>query len=268
MRVRVDDLDLNMFRISREGDILKIVLDRPDSELNAVNGAVHEELATLFQILKRESEARAVVLTARGTAFSAGGDFNWFPQLQNMGELYRTMLDAKQLVWDLLDLDVPIVAAVNGHAMGLGATIALLCDIIIMAEDARIGDPHVRVGIVAGDGGAAIWPLVVGPARAKQYLLTGDALTAAEAVALGLVNKAVPRAEVETTAMEFATRLAAAAPLAVRFTKRSVNKLVKEALNVAFDTSTALEMVTFMTQDHQEALDALSDKRPPIFQGR
>jgi enoyl-CoA hydratase len=266
--MRVDDLGLEMLRVSRAGHILTIVLDRPDSEINAVDARVHEELATLFQILKRETEARAVVLTAQGTAFSAGGDFNWFPQLRDPGDLYRTLLDAKHLVWDLLDLEIPIIAAVNGHAMGLGATIALLCDIIIMAEDARIGDPHVRVGIVAGDGGAAIWPLAIGPARAKQYLLTGDSLTAAEAVAIGLVNMVVPRNEVESTAMEFANKLAATAPLAVRFTKRSVNKLVKEALNVAFDTSTALEMVTFMTQDQQEALDALAAKRPPSFQGR
>ncbi len=266
--MRVDDLGLEMFRISRQGHILKIVLDRPDSDINAVNAQVHEELATLFQILKRETDARCVVLTAQGTAFSAGGDFDWFPQLRDPGYLYRTLLDAKHLVWDLLDIEIPIVAAVNGHAMGLGATIALLCDIIILADDARIGDPHVRVGIVAGDGGTVIWPLAIGPARAKQYLLTGDSLTAAEAVAMGLANKAVPRDEVESTALEFAHRLAAIAPLAVRFTKRSVNKLIKDALNIAFDTATALEMMTFMTQDQQEALDAIAAKRTPNFQGR
>jgi enoyl-CoA hydratase len=137
-----------------------------------------------------------------------------------------------------------------------------------MADGATIGDPHVKVGVVAGDGGAAIWPLAVGPARAKQYLLTGDPLTAAEAERIGLVNRVVPAADLDREATAFATRLAAGAPLAVRYTKLSVNKLIKDALNVAFDTSTALEIVTFQSEDHQEALAAIREKRPPAFKGR
>ena len=176
--------------------------------------------------------------------------------------------DAKQLIWDLVDCEVPIVAAVNGPAMGLGASIALLCDVVFMADTATIGDPHVKVGVVAGDGGAVIWPLLVGPARAKQYLLTGDPVSAAEAESIGLVNRVVPAADLEREAMAFAARLAAGAPLAVRYTKLAVNKLVKDALNVAFDTSTALELVTFRSDDHQEALAALREKRPPAFKGR
>jgi enoyl-CoA hydratase len=124
------------------------------------------------------------------------------------------------------------------------------------------------VGIVAGDGGAVIWPLAVGPARAKQYLLTGDPLTAHEAERIGLVNRVVPAAELDAAAMAFADRLAAGAPLAVRYTKLAVNKLVKEALNVAFDTSTALELLTFLSDDHQEALRAMREKRAPEFRGR
>jgi enoyl-CoA hydratase len=209
-----------------------------------------------------------VLLTGRGRAFSAGGDFAWFPELREPDRLEALRRDAKQLVWDLLDVELPIVAAVNGHAMGLGASIALLCDVIIMADTATIGDPHVRVGLVAGDGGAAIWPLAVGPARAKEYLLTGDALSAAEAERIGLVNRVVPAAELDAAAMAFATRLAAGAPLAVRYTKLAVNKLVKDALNIAFDTSTALELLTFQSEDHREALAALAERRPPKFRGR
>jgi enoyl-CoA hydratase len=137
-----------------------------------------------------------------------------------------------------------------------------------MAEDATLCDPHVRVGIAAGDGGAAIWPLVLGPARAKQYLLTGDAIDAAEACRLGLVNRVVPREALDEEALAFARRLAAGAPLALRYTKQAVNKLVKDALNVAFDTSTALEIVTFQSEDHAEALAALREKRRPRFRGR
>lgn len=252
----------------REGDVLEITIDHPTSDLNAVDGLLHDELARLFADLRRESEARAVVLTGRGRAFSAGGDFNWFPELQKPGRLEALRRDAKALIWDMLDVEIPIVAAVNGPAVGLAATIALLCDTIFMADTATIADPHVRVGIVAGDGGTAIWPLLVGPARAKQYLLTGDPLTAQEAERIGLVNFVVPANQLAAEAMAFAQRLAAGAPLAIRYTKLSVNKLVKDALNVSFDTATALELLTFATDDHQEALAALREKRAPDFKGR
>jgi enoyl-CoA hydratase len=222
----------------------------------------------LFAYLRTEDEARAILLGARGRAFSAGGDFKWFPTLDDTGKLDRLRRHAKQLIEDLLDVELPIVVAVGGPAVGLGASIALLCDVIFMGESASIADPHVRVGIVAGDGGAVIWPLLVGPARAKEYLLTGDPVSAADAERLGLVNHVVADSELEVRAMAFANRLAAGAPLALRFTKLSVNKLIKDALNTAFDYSTALELVTFQSDDHKEALAAIAEKRQPIFRGR
>jgi enoyl-CoA hydratase len=255
-------------KLDRIGDVLRVTIAHPTSPLNAVDERLHHDLTALFAMLRREDQARAVLLTGSGRAFSAGGDFAWFPQLRDMARLDALRRDAKQLIWDLLDVELPIVAAVNGHAMGLGASIALLCDVIFMADTATIGDPHVKVGIVAGDGGVAIWPLAVGPARAKQYLLTGDPLTAVEAERIGLVNRVVPAATLAEEAMAFAARLAAGAPLAVRYTKIAVNKLVKDALNVAFDTSTALELVTFQSDDHREALAAIQEKRPPNFKGR
>jgi len=252
----------------RLGDVLRVVIDHPTSDLNAVDALLHEEFTRLFRELKRESRARAVLLTARGRAFSAGGDFAWFPSLDDLEKLEALRRDAKQMVWDLLDVELPIVAALNGHAIGLGASLALLCDTIFMAESATIADPHVRVGIVAGDGGVAIWPLVLGPARAKQYLMTGDAVGAVEAERLGLVNRIAPDEELQELALAFAQRLADGAPLAIRYTKQAVNKLVKDALNVAFDTSTALEIVTFQSEDHAEALAAIREKRKPKFRGR
>jgi len=255
-------------KTERVGDVLKVTIAHPTSALNAVDGALHHDLTRLFADLRRERDARAVVLTGEGRAFSAGGDFAWFPTLQDPERMEALRQDAKQLIWDLVDVEVPIVAAVNGPAMGLGASIALLCDVVFMADTATIGDPHVKVGIVAGDGGAVIWPLLVGPARAKQYLLTGDPVSAAEAERIGLVNRVVPAADLDREAMAFAARLAAGAPLAVRYTKLAVNKLVKDALNVAFDASTALELVTFRSEDHQEALAAIREKRPPAFKGR
>jgi enoyl-CoA hydratase/carnithine racemase len=260
--------DFTTLQLERIDRVLRVTIAHPTSPLNAVDEALHRDLSTLFRELRREDEARAVVLTGRGRAFSAGGDFNWFPELREMQRLDALRREGKQLIWDLLDVEIPIVAAVNGHAMGLGASIALLCDVIFMADTATIGDPHVKVGIVAGDGGVAIWPLAVGPARAKQYLLTGDPVSAVEAERIGLVNRVVPAADLQAEALSFAQRLASGAPLAVRYTKIAVNKLLKDALNIAFDTSTALELVTFQSADHQEALAALREKRPPKFEGK
>lgn len=254
--------------LEREGDVLRAVIDKRGDDLNRVDGELHDDLATLFRELKQERSARAVLLTSRGRAFSAGGDFAWFPELQQPGRLEPLRLDGKQLIWDLLDVHLPIVCAVGGHAVGLGASIALLCDAVVMAESATLVDPHVKVGIVAGDGGTVAWPLAIGPMLAKRYLMTGDPVGAEDALRMGLVTEVAPDAEVEARAMVFAQRLAAGAPLAVQYTKLAVNKLVKTALNEAFDVATALELVTFQSEDHQEALAAIRERREPRFEGR
>ena len=264
----LDPSSYRALRIEYLDPILKITIDHPDSPLNAVDDLLHSELTRLFSELKREDRARAILLTGAGKAFSAGGDFAWFPTLDDLGKLELLRRDAKQMIWDLLDVPLPIVAAINGPAIGLGASIALLCDTIWMADTATIADPHVLVGIVAGDGGAAIWPLAVGPARAKEYLMTGDPVPAVEAERIGLVNHVVAAEQLDAEAMAFARKLAAGAPLAIQYTKQAVNKVVKNALNTAFDASTALEIVTFQSDDHKEALAALREKRKPEFKGR
>lgn len=250
-----------------DGAVLKITIDHPDSDMNAVDGVLHEEFTRLFRELKQEDDARAVLLTGSGRAFSAGGDFDWFPTLQDPKALEHLRRDAKQLIWDLLDVELPIVCALNGAAAGLGASIALLSDTIFMARSAVILDPHVRVGIVAGDGGTVIWPMAVGPALAKQYLLTGDPVTAEEAHRIGLVNFVTADDVLAEEALAFTRRLAAGAPLAIQYTKAAVNKLVKQNLNLAFDHATALEIVTFKSDDHGEALAAMKEKRKPDFKG-
>lgn len=255
-------------RHERVGDVLKVTIDNPRSDLNVVDAELHHELAELFADLRTERDARAILLTGSKKAFSAGGDFNWFPELRDPATLDALRADARRIISDLVDVELPVVCAVNGPAVGLGASIALLCDVIFMADSTFISDPHVVAGIVAGDGGAVIWPLLLGPARAKQYLLTGDPVPAVEAERIGLVNRVVPAADLEAEALAFATRLADGAPLAVRYTKLAVNKLVKDALNTAFDASTALELMTFMSRDHAEAVDALKEKRPPRFEGK
>lgn len=264
----LDPADYRALRFERRGRVLRIAIEHPANAINAVDDLLHGELTALFAALRREREARAIVLTGSRGFFSAGGDFAWFPTLSDLTALERLRRDARQMIEDLLDVPVPIVAAVNGPAVGLGASIALLCDVILMAESASLADPHVKVGLVAGDGGAVIWPLALGPARAKQYLLTGDRLSAAEAERIGLVNRVVPDAALEGESLALAERLAAGAPLAVQYTKQAVNKLVKDALNTAFDASTALEIVTFQSEDHREALAAIAQKRAPRFEGR
>jgi len=259
---------LSTIRIERRDDVVVATIDRPGSDLNAVDAQLHHDLGELMRCLKRERGARAVLLTGSKRAFSAGGDFSWFPELRSVAALDALRRDAKQMIWDLLDVEIPIVAAVNGPAIGLGASIALLCDVIVMAESAVIADPHVRVGIVAGDGGAAIWPMILGPLRAKQYLLTGDPISAAEADRIGLVSEVVPDRELPERAFAWAARLAAGAPLAVRATKAAVNQQIKRALLDSFDLSTASELMTLLSDDHREALDAVAQRRSPRFLGR
>lgn len=255
-------------QLTRHGDVLNAIIDKPGDDLNTVDEELHDDLVSLFAQLRQETEARAVLLSAKGRAFSAGGDFRWMPKLQDPDAMEHLRLSAKQMIWDLLDIPIPIVAAVNGPAVGLGATIALLCDCIVASADATFIDPHVRVGIVAGDGGTVAWPLALGPAKAKRYLLTGDPITAADAERFGLVTDVVPPEELEEYAMALAHRLADGAPLAIRYTKLAVNNMVKQALATSFDLATAYEMFTFKSADHAEALAALREKRPPRFEGR
>lgn len=252
----------------RDGDVLIATIDHPSSAVNAVDHDLHADLTALFPRLQAERDARAVLLTGRGRAFSAGGDFEWFPTLQDPASLRSLHHDAKSMIWDLLDVHLPLVTAVNGHAMGLGASIALLSDVVFVAESARIGDPHVSVGLVAGDGGTIAWPLALGPMLAKRFLFTGDPVTASEAVSLGLAHRAVADDALHEEALAFAHRLAAGAPLAIQGTKAAVNSWIKATAGPAFDLAMANEMTTFRSTDHPEALAALAEKRPPRFEGK
>jgi enoyl-CoA hydratase len=255
-------------RREREGHVLTITIDHPRSAMNAVDATLHRELAETFATLRNESGVRAIVLTGSGRAFSAGGDMSWFPELRAPDRLHELRREAKRIVWDLLDVEVPIVCGLNGPAVGLGASIALLSDVIVMADTATIVDPHVQVGLVAGDGGAAIWPLLVGPLAAKRHLLLGEPLAADDALRLGVAAEVCPAADVAVRARVWADRLAAQPPLALQGTKIAVNQQIKQALLTSFDVSTAMEMTCFGSADHAEAVDAFVAKRTPTFHGR
>jgi len=265
-----DELSATSFdtlRIERDGHLLFVTIDHPHSDLNAVDATLHREIAQLARLLKRERLARAIVLTGAGPAFSAGGDMEWFPALRNPGALHELRREGKQIVWDLLDIEVPIIASLNGPAVGLGASIALLCDVIVMSEQARIIDPHVQVGLVAGDGGAAIWPLLVGPLAAKRHLMLGDPLTADDAVRLGVAVESCAADALPDRARHWAERCAAQAPIALQGTKLAVNAQIKQALLTSFDVSTALEIGCFLSDDHAEAVSAFVERRTPRFEG-
>jgi enoyl-CoA hydratase len=254
-------------RMDRRGRILTVTLNRPETR-NAVDGRMHEELATIFYDVQLDEQADVIVLTGAGSAFSAGGDLNWLAALRQAGSLgHPAAVDAKKIVFGLLDLEKPIIARIPGPCLGLGTTIALLCDVIYAAESARIGDPHVRVGLVAGDGGAVIWPQLVGYARAKEYLLTGDLLSAQEAERIGLINHAVPDGELDRHVYELAERLAAGATKAIRWTKTAVNIGLKQLAHSVMDASMSYEMLTMATTDHGEAISAFQEKRKPTFHG-
>jgi enoyl-CoA hydratase len=251
----------------RRGRILTLTLNRPD-DMNAVDKRLHDELATIFYDVQLDDEADVIVLTGAGRAFCAGGDLKFMKAMADGtdGETL-TLVDAKKIVFSLLDLEKPIIARINGHAMGLGATVALLCDVTFMADNAKIGDPHVKAGVVAGDGGAVIWPQLVGYNRAKEYLMTGDALSAQEAERIGLVNHAVPLDELDAAVYGYAEKLANGPRDAIKWTKVSCNIGLKQLAHSIMDTSLAYEWLTFQTNDHKEAVNAFLERRQPTFTG-
>tara|TARA_R100001244_G_scaffold86820_10_gene66496 strand:- start:35112 stop:35927 length:816 start_codon:yes stop_codon:yes gene_type:complete len=249
----------------RRGRILEIMLNRPE-KLNAVDELMHEELARLFTDVSNDPDCDVAVITGAGRAFSSGGDIDW---MQNMiddpARFEKTAREGRQIVYSLLDCEKPLIAKLNGHATGLGATIALLCDIIYASETAKIGDPHVSVGFVAGDGGAVIWPQLIGYARAKEFLLTGDLLTATQAAQIGLINHAVSPDELDAHVEQFTNRLATGATKAIRWTKMSINIGLRQLAQTMMDASLAYEALSNISPDHQEAVNAFREKRSPIF---
>ncbi|MBI2962658.1 MAG: enoyl-CoA hydratase/isomerase family protein [Deltaproteobacteria bacterium] len=252
--------------VERRDRVLLISFNRPEA-MNTITAELHRELSEIFADVARDAETQAVVLTGKGPAFSAGGDLRWF-QKMTAADLDALFTEARKIIVDFLEVEQPIIAAVNGAATGLGATLALFSDVIFASDAARIGDPHVRIGVVAGDGGAIIWPWLVGAARAKEFLMTGDLLSAEDAHRIGLVNHVVPAEQLLPKALGLAERLANGPIQAIRGTKVSVNKILRETVNLVLDTSLALEKLCFATQDHREAVNAFLEKRAPKFTGR
>jgi enoyl-CoA hydratase len=262
----MDFSDYQRIRATRQGRILTLALD--NGKVNAVDGQMHRELARVFLDAQDDDDSDLVILTGNGRAFCAGGDTDWFKaQIEDPRNFRAIAPEAKRIVSSLLELEKPMVCRLNGAAAGLGATIALLSDVIIAADTAVIGDPHIKVGLVAGDGGAIIWPQLIGFARAKELLMTGDLLPAAEAARMGLINYAVPAEELDTKVDELVGKILGNPRWAVRWTKTVANIPLRELAARLSDPAVAYEILSNMTEDRKEAVAAFLEKRKPDLTG-
>lgn len=248
----------------REHGILWVTLNRPDV-LNAANARLHTELVALWETIDQDPEVTVAVITGAGRAFSAGGDLQMVENAhQNYAEVTRILEEARDLVYNMLRCQKPIVSAINGAAVGAGLVVALLADVSIAGKSARLADGHVRMGVAAGDHAAIIWPLLCGMAKAKYYLMTSDFVSGEAAEQMGLVSLCVPDEALLEKAMAVAINLATGPRQAIKYTKRALNQWLWQAAPI-FDHSLALEMLGFFSEDMMEGVASLRQKRPPRF---
>jgi len=233
-----------------------ITFNRP-AQLNALDPDMVEEFQSIVRRVDLEPSTRAIVLTGAGRAFTAGGD------VRSFGSKHDPRVNRRgwHLVHRMLEIEKPIVAMVNGPAIGLGLTIALLCDSVVMADDATIGDPHVGLGLVAGDGAAVVLPLLIGPHRAKELLLTGKLITGVDAAAMGMINRSVASDELVAAAYDLAREFAAQPTYAARATKMAVNRYLRWMVEQTLDVSLAYEAISRELPEYPEAVEAWKQRR-------
>lgn len=247
--------------LERAGRRLTLAFNRPDT-LNAFDQAMHDELPAALAFARDDRGSDVIVLTGRGKAFSAGGDFAHILNNADHPEQFdHEIAMARQIVELLLDIEKPVVCRMNGAAVGLGATIALLCDLIIASDRAKIGDPHVNIGLVAGDGGAIAWPMRIGLTRAKEYLLTGELIGAGRAEEIGLINRCVPLDQLDAAVDELCGKLLAKPQFALRKTKALTNIEVKRLCGLLMGPGLAWESESIRQPDHRAAVEALMQPR-------
>ncbi len=248
----------------RKNGVVLITINRPEV-MNATNARLHWELTQVWLTIDADPAARVALVTGAGRAFSAGGDISLVEDMAGNPEAAaRTMREAADLVYNIINLDKPVISAINGVAVGAGLVVALLADVSIIAETARFTDGHTRLGVAAGDHAAIIWPLLCGMAKAKYYLLTSEFIDGREAERIGLVSRCVPADKLMETALAVAEGLAGGSQPAIRFTKRALNNWLRQAGPI-FDQSLALEMLSFGFEDVKEGARAIREKRPPSF---
>jgi enoyl-CoA hydratase len=244
--------------------VLRITLSAP-GKLNAVGHEAHAQLAAVWKTVDADDETRAVVVRGADGAFSSGGDLELVEDIaRDYSTRLRVFHEARDLVYNVVDCSKPIVAAIEGPAVGAGLAVALLADISIATPSARLVDGHTRLGVAAGDHAVIVWPLLCGLAKAKYHLLLNEPVDGAEAERIGLVSLCVPEEELHERALAIATRLAAGSQAAIRHTKLALNNWLRAA-GPAFDASLALEFLDMTGPDVAEGVKSVREKRPPAY---
>ena len=254
-------------KVSIDAGIATVTINRPEV-LNGLHPAAHAEMESVWGALGENHAVKVAMLTGAGRAFSAGGDLKDMQSRLSVdpnGGSGISAASARRIVYSLLDFEKPLIAAVNGHAVGLGATLALLCDLVVASEDALFGDPHINIGLVPGDGGLAIWTVLAGPNRAKEYMMLGSLISSSDAERLGMINHVVAADEVMTRATSLAKRLAEGPQVALRGTKLAINNWIKAQFASLFEVSLAAEMQSMAHPDFATGVRAAIEKRPPEF---
>lgn len=242
-----------------DGPLRLITLNRPN-DLNGANRPMHQALAKVWDRVAQDDGARAIILTGSGSAFSAGGDFGYMQENIDDEEMRaQTMGEGRAIIEGMVKCPLPIVAAVNGPAVGLGASLAVLSDIVLMAEGSFLADPHLRMGLVPGDGGMS-WPALIGLGRAKEYMFLGGRIPATDAVDLGLASRVVPQADLLYEAVSLAQRLAAIPAPALQATKRALNAYLEVQLDRAFTTALDGELASMGSDEHRKAVASAREK--------
>jgi len=244
--------------------VLRITMNRPE-KYNAADAEMHRELTEIWRDIDADPTINAALLTGAGKAFSAAGDLGLVQSMiDDFATRTRVWREARDMVYNVINCGKPIVSAINGVAVGAGLVLGILADISIAAKSARIIDGHTKLGVAAGDHAVIIWPLLCGMAKAKYHLLLCEPVTGEEAERIGLVSLAVPDEELQSRALEVATRLAEGAPSAIRWTKYALNNWLRAA-GPTFDASLALEFLGFSGPELPEGVAALREKRAPQF---
>jgi enoyl-CoA hydratase len=256
--------DYDHLLVDRCDGVATITINRPDAH-NAANARMHDELGRIWLDVARDDDTKVAVITGAGTAFCAGADFSLIDEAwANFEVVVETMQHGRAVVQNLVALDKPVISAINGVAVGAGLTVALLADISIASSGVRLTDGHAKLGIVAGDHAALLWPLLCGMAKAKHLLLTSDFITAEDAERAGLISLCVEPGALMATAHTIAERLANGSSYAIQWTKRSLNGWLRQAMPI-FEHSLALEMMGLFGPDVREGVNALREKRPADF---